>query len=227
MIDFILNNIIKNRILIAIENRIKNKQKKIPGPLGQFYRNGGNDQLYDIPVQTGELIIDAGSYQGEWTAKMIIRYGCRSECFEPVIAYAENCKRLFLKNTMVRVNSCALGASNQVADFNLSSNGTSQFRDNFSGETFKAKVIDISEFLKTLDDETIACLKLNIEGGEYDVLERLIEANQLGRFRSLLIQFHRQPNGWENRRNEIRRAIKLTHDQEWCYPMVWEKWVKR
>lgn len=221
---------ISERIVDAIERRWARNRKRIPGPLGDFYRNGGNDQLYDLPVSTGDLIIDAGGYKGEWTAKMMVHYGIRSEVFEPVLAYADHCKRLFTRNSYIRVHTSALGGASRITTFSLASTGTSEFLANRpceGGKKFDAAVLDIDEFLKTLDDQPVACLKLNIEGGEYEVLERLLDTHQITRFKSLLIQFHRQPEGWEARRDLIIERLRATHDQEWCYLMVWEKWVKR
>lgn len=213
------------RIIGAIEKYRDRKRKSIAGPHGDFYRNGGNDLLYDLQVSTGSLIIDAGGYKGEWTVGMIARYGCRSEIFEPVPSYAEHCKRLFSRNAFVHVHPAALGGSSRKTKFSFAANGTSEFIARGSTNIVEAPVVDVSQFLDQLDNELVACLKLNIEGGEYEVLERLIDTNQIIRCKSLLIQFHPQPEGWERRRKDIEAHLRATHDRVWSYPMVWEKWV--
>ncbi|MDG4595651.1 MAG: FkbM family methyltransferase [Candidatus Contendobacter sp.] len=218
---------IGERIVGTIERRWERNRMRLPGPLGDFYRNGGNEQLYDVPVITGDLIIDAGGYEGEWTQGMVTRYGCRSELFEPVPTFAANCQRLFARNSWIRVHCYALGGLSRTAIFSLASTGTSEFLPNATEEAFEVLVIDVAEFLKSLGDQPVACFKLNIEGGEYEVLERLLDIHQMHRFKSLLIQFHQQPPGWEKRREAIIERLWATHDQIWCYPMVWEKWVKR
>jgi FkbM family methyltransferase len=215
------------RIVNAIEARRDRLRKSVLGPPGDFYRNGGNELLYDLPVSTGSLVIDAGGYEGEWTAKMIARYGCRSEIYEPFPLYAEHCKRLYASNTMVRIHAAALGGSVRTAKFSFLANGTSEFRGTQDAEIVDAPVDDISLALDALGDQSIACLKLNIEGGEYEVLERLLATNQITRCNSLLIQFHTQPEGWAPRLKNIEEHLQATHDREWCYPMVWEKWVRK
>ena len=215
------------RIVNAIEKRRERKLKSMPGPYGDSYRNGGNELLYDVPVSTGSLVIDAGGYEGEWTAKMLARYGCKSEVFEPVPAYADYCNRLFCKNTLVRVHAAALGGSSRIAKFSLSASGTTEFSATASTDIVEAPVIDVSQVFDQLGDVPVACLKLNIEGGEYEVLEKLLDTNQISRCKSLLIQFHHQPVGWEQRRKDIEARLQATHDQQWSYPMVWEKWVSR
>jgi len=199
----------------------------MPWPHGDFYRNGGNELLYDVPVSTGSLVIDAGGYEGEWTATMIARYGCRSEVFEPVPSYADHCKRLFGRNTLVRVHAAALGGSSRMTKFSFAANGTSEFRTTEDSDIVEAPVVDVSLIFEQLGEETVACLKLNIEGGEYEVLERLLDTNQIIRCKSLLIQFHHQPEGWEQRRKDIEARLQGTHARKWCYPMVWEKWVRQ
>lgn len=42
---------------------------------------------------------------------------------------------------------------------------------------FEASVIDVAQVLDQFGNETVACLKLNIEGGEYKVLMNL--SNQI------------------------------------------------
>lgn len=217
---------IGERIVNAIEVRRLRKQRSAPGPYGEFHRDGGSELLYDMPVSTGSLVIDAGGYEGEWTAQMITRYGCRSEIFEPVPFYAARCRKMFSKNTMVRIRDAALGGSSRVTKFSFAANGSSEFGAHDASRSIEAPVVDVSMLFDQLADHSVACLKLNIEGGEYEVLERLLKTKQIVRCRSLLIQFHHQPAGWEQRRKQIELGLQETHTREWCYPMVWEKWIR-
>lgn len=215
------------RIIQAIERRRDRKQKAASGPHGDFFRSGGNELLYDVPVSTGDLVIDAGGYEGEWSARMIAKYGCQVEIFEPVPHFAEFCRKFFEKNSMVRVHAVALGGAARVAQFNLAANGTSEFTSLEDVNVFEAAVVDVLTVLDGLNGNTVGCLKLNIEGGEYEVLERLIEENRMGDFRCLLVQFHHAPADWERRREAILVKLQRTHRLEWGFPMVWEKWVIR
>ncbi len=215
-------------IVQAIERRWDRKRKRLIGPLGDYYRNGGNDQLYDVPVTTNDLVIDAGGYKGEWSARMAAQFGCRSEVFEPSPDYADYCKRLFRNNERIRVHASALGGLNRTAKFTLNATGTSEFLSSETSEmVFDAKVQDVKPFLDSLGEQYVACLKINIEGGEYEVLERLLDTQQILQFKSLLIQFHMQPEGWESRREAIIERLNVSHKQVWCYPMLWEKWISR
>lgn len=214
------------KIIDAIERRRDRQRRNQPGAVGQFWRDGGNQLLYDLPVTTGGLIIDAGGYQGEWSAGMISRYGCRSQVFEPVPEFFEHCQTYFKKNTLVQVHKAALGGSDRKTTFNLFDNGTSEYKDDNNSQHIEADVIDAARVFAEAGTP-VACLKLNIEGGEYDVLERILETNDVALCDSLLIQFHRQPDGYEARYKNIVAALHKTHIQSWCYEMVWEKWVRK
>ena len=224
------------RIITLIQDRAERKLLAADGPIGEFYRAGGNSLLYvDLPLRQDDLVIDAGGYRGEWTAGMLTRYGCRSEIIEPVPAFAEHCRGLYQQNIRVRVHQAALGGSNRITQFSLADNGTSEFRGAASSEGFQAVVQAVSGLVSTLDAEqriqpgpgAVGILKLNIEGGEYEVLESLLETGDIVRIRCLLIQFHRQPVGWEARQQSILEGLRNTHELVWRYPMVWEKWLLR
>jgi len=214
---------VSEKIKVFIQNQQDKKRKSQSGPEGNFWKNGGNALLFDLPVETGSTVIDAGGFEGEWTSNMLSQYGCKSIIFEPVPDFANHCSNYFKNNKLVTVNTAALGGNNRSTTFSLSNNGTSEYLN--SNNIINAKVRDIADVFKDLNFQKISCLKLNIEGGEYEVLERLIETKLIALCESLLIQFHRQPEGYKERYTNITNTLKSTHTQSWSYYMVWEKWI--
>lgn len=214
------------KVIDFIERRRDRQRKNSPGAVGAFWRDGGNRLLYDLPVTTGSLVIDAGGFKGEWSAGMIERYGCRSQIFEPVPAFFEHCQTQFICNKLVEVRKAAIGGSDRKATFNFFDNGTSEYRGDNSAQYIEADVIDVGKIFAEATNR-IACFKLNIEGGEYEVLERMLETDKVALCDSLLIQFHRQPEGYEPLYKKIVAALHKTHTQSWCYEMVWEKWIRK
>ncbi len=212
------------KIIKLIETRRRRFENRLIGPLGDFYRNGGNRLLYDLPISTGDLVIDLGGYEGDWTKKVICRYGCRSEIYEPIPEYFEKLKDSFSNNAMVNLHDCAVGNENRFAKYSLMEDGTSEFVSALS--FIEVPVKDILEILIDLN-EPIACLKMNIESGEYDVLERIIDEKKLNLFGCLLIQFHNQPKGWETRLEKIKFELQKSFNLEFSYHLVWEKWVAK
>ena len=184
---------IGQKIIDAIEKRRDEQRKLHPGAIGHFQRNGGDRLLYDLPVITGSLVIDGGGYKGEWSAEIIARYGCKILVFEPVPQFAEHLQKYFKNNQLVTIIMKALGGSSRRTTFNYLDNGTSEYRGDDAKEHITADVVDIVRIFEEMGGARIACLKLNVEGGEYEVLERMIETNKVELCDSLLIQFHRQP----------------------------------
>jgi aryl-alcohol dehydrogenase-like predicted oxidoreductase len=86
---------------------------------------------------------------------------------------------------------------------------------------------DVARALDELGLEEVDLLKLNIEGGEYDVLDRLAESHWLPRIRQVSVQFHEWLPHAHLRRQRNRRALARTHVERWCYPWVWEFWERR
>ena len=67
-------------------------------------------------------------------------------------------------------------------------------------------------------------VKVNIEGGEFELLDRMYEVGLLAKTRTVLVQFHEfGPDAYRARRR-IRRHLSERHRETWGYPWVWERW---
>ena len=68
-------------------------------------------------------------------------------------------------------------------------------------------------------------IKINIEGGEYEVLESLIADNKLSMFKNLQIQFHDFIiENAKERMSKIQQELAKTHVLTYQYEFVWENW---
>ena len=212
------------RMLQAGQDRARLARK---GPIGDFYRAGGNDLLHVLPVTTDDVVIDAGGFEGDWAAAMLVKFGCRVELFEPIPAFAHACRTRFASNRRVEVHEAALGGSERIAHFAIDSVASSEFKEQ-GGGTVEARVLDVADVVDRVRaaHRDVACLKLNIEGGEYEVLERLAGCGALASCRSILVQFHAQPEGWEDRLHRARSELGIAHRCAWRFPMVWELWER-
>ncbi|MGY3211138.1 FkbM family methyltransferase [Mucilaginibacter sp. HD30] len=68
-------------------------------------------------------------------------------------------------------------------------------------------------------------IKINIEGGEYDILLRMIESGLISKIKRLQIQFHELEKDSFNKMNKIREGLLLTHRPINQYEFVWEDWI--
>jgi hypothetical protein len=72
--------------------------------------------------------------------------------------------------------------------------------------------------------ERIDLLKVNIEGGEYELLEHLIATGDIRKVRKLQVQFHDFVPDAIPRRARILQGLAQTHAQHWNFHFVWEEW---
>ena len=94
-----------------------------------------------------------------------------------------------------------------------------------SDEGFKVSVRDVSKVIDELNIKFIDLLKSNIEGAEYDLLNKLIETNKMTKIRySPQIQYHKDHiKNAELLRDKINKKLLKTHRNIWSYYFVWEK----
>ena len=197
------------------------RRERQAGALGAYHRAGGDALLFrDLQVGSSQRVLDGGGYRGEWTAEALWRFGCRSVVYEPVPEFALGLRQRFACNDRVEIVEAALGATRCEVDVGLAGDGSSSFRS--QGPSVRARLVDAAEECARLGE--LGCVKLNIEGGEYEVLERLAQADLLRSAGSLLIQFHELDAGSAARRARAQEQLARTHRLRWDFPFVWERW---
>ena len=70
-------------------------------------------------------------------------------------------------------------------------------------------------------------LKINIEGGEYELLEGLIASGNIKCCKHVQVQFHTAGRDWAGRYSEIRAALDRTHRITFDEPFCWQNWDRR
>ena len=86
---------------------------------------------------------------------------------------------------------------------------------------------DVALLWQSLQLKSVDLMKINIEGGEFSLLERMTDVNLHTQVDCFLIQFHEwHPNAYQ-RRARIRKTLAKTHNLQWDYHFIWEKWVRR
>lgn len=74
--------------------------------------------------------------------------------------------------------------------------------------------------------KNINLLKINIEGGEYDLLEHIIQHNLQEKIENIQVQFHKNIDDSECRRKNIQQLLKKTHVLTYNYDFIWENWQR-
>ena len=188
------------------------------------YRLEGGEALrYALALPKTGLALDLGGYQGAFVGELRARFGCRVWTFEPVKPFAAALKRRFAGNAGVQVFAFGLAgeASRPLMRLDGPSTGAA---GGGSGKAVRTELRAAEPFLKSRGVKRVDLLKINIEGGEFELLERLTLSPWMGRIGRLQIQFHPHPPGAVKRREEIRRKLAMTHRLEWDFPWIWESW---
>jgi len=197
-----------------------------PTPLQKWFEDRGDHTLrLEYPLSKDSVVLDVGGYQGDWTAKIVARYGCRSYVFEPSPRFCHIIRQRFSGNDRVSVLEYALGADNQTARLALLDDGSSLYRNAESYEDVLLR--DITEVLGELQISSIDLVKINIEGGEYALLPRMLSTGIVNRCADIQIQFHQTCPEAAVLRSEIRAGLSKTHFLTYDYPFVWENWRSR
>jgi hypothetical protein len=70
-------------------------------------------------------------------------------------------------------------------------------------------------------------MKINIEGGEYELLDRMLETGLVERVTAFQIQFHYFVEDAETRMASAQQRLSRTHSPTWQYRFIWENWEKK
>jgi FkbM family methyltransferase len=192
----------------------------------QWFADDGDARFrFDYPLDERSVVLDFGGYTGQWTSDLYSRYRCKITVFEPVPSFSSAIEARFMHNDDVSICPFGLGASARTETISLSADASSMFRG--SGQSVGIKIEDAKEWLDQAGFEEIALIKVNIEGGEYELLERLIEIGFISKIRDLQIQFHDIFPSSKDRMRAIQAELSRTHSPTYQYEFVWENWSRK
>tara|TARA_B100001540_G_scaffold95539_1_gene86097 strand:- start:640 stop:1371 length:732 start_codon:yes stop_codon:yes gene_type:complete len=191
----------------------------------RWYKDKGDDNLrLNYNLNKNSIIFDIGGYLGDFTEKISKKFDSKIYLFEPNLEFYEKCLNKFRNNKNIICFDFGLG--NISGEFSLSDNNeaSSTVRILEKDKTKKIKIKKISDVIEELKINKIDLMKINIEGGEYDLLFCLIEKDLISRINNLQIQFHSFVPNAKNNREKIINLLKKTHKNDWSYYFMWENW---
>lgn len=203
----------------------KNELKLDERMVAKWFADGGDDKFrYNYNLTEQSIVIDAGGYKGNFSKKIHDMYNCRVFVYEPYAPFFEHIKNEYGYIDSISVHQLAI--SDKTGEKKLLDLGEATSVSTQNGD-IKIDTIDIVDMINENNFTCVDLLKLNIEGEEYSVLERLIETDNLHIFKNIQVQFHDffyvdQPI---ERRDFIREQLCKTHRETYCYPFVWESWT--
>lgn len=164
---------------------------------------GFDEELrYQYDLKPDDLVLDIGSYRREFADKIIALYGCKVECFDALDNRA----------AWIFDGKIAMGGNYLY---------TSMFSEVIDKEYW---CVDILKFLHS----DVALCKVNIEGGEYQLIQYMIDTGGIKKINNLQVQFH-LVDGMDCERmyKNLAKQLSVTHKIQWRTPFVWESWQRR
>lgn len=199
----------------------------------KFYNDGGDKRILEYDDIHG-YILDVGGYQGDWSARMMDRYEVFPIIYEPVDQFYQILIKRFRGDPRVSVMKAGLGAWNEKRVMYVNGNASSAI----GGGDIREKVMiqDVAEVVNPVFSDPkkvfIEVMKINIEGMEYELLERMLEKYCHTCIKNITIQFHEFvfnkliPNA-RRRMLEIRERLSETHELQYAWDFVWESWKRK
>jgi FkbM family methyltransferase len=195
-----------------------------------FHAKGGDKAFrYCYPLNESCVVFDIGGYEGSFAHNIYKRYKSKIYIFEPITSYYEEIKKRFCGVSDIRVFNYGISDKKTSIEFMVSDlMSSSVITDNQMEEESLRVMCELRDIVDVIDEnnfEYIDLMKINIEGGEYDVLPRLIESGYIKRIKNLQIQFHRRDRASMIHVHELRRLLKETHENTYQMYFVWDNWV--
>lgn len=185
------------------------------------------DLLTDVPVGPGGVAIDLGAYIGEWAKNVAEKTGATVYGFEANAGTAKKAMARTAELPSVTIFPYGVGGADARERMARDGPGSSIHKSDGAFGTIDVEIRDIATVLADLGLDHVDVLKVNIEGAEYELFDRLAVTGWLDRIDTISVQFHEWgPHGHAGRKRN-RAQFARTHDEEWCYPWVWELWTRR
>lgn len=215
---------ISDFIISLINKRRKKIEINYPGALGDFFRDGGNEIIYKrLELDNNSMVIDGGGYHGEFIDKILINFGCKVDSYEPLVNEFNKLEKKYFYNDKVKIYNQAIYSDTKELYLSQEGISSSVITGSDAKKNLKIKAVDIIEIIN--DKKIVDLLKLNVEGAEYEIMNRIIDSKNLDKFRSFLIQYHRSVENCEELRKKIRKILLEKNFKEiFNYDFVWEYW---
>lgn len=189
-----------------------------------FAEEGDRTHRLDYNLNENSIVFDLGGYQGQWSSDIFSKYSCTVFIFEPFEKYSENIKQRFQSNNRIKTFPFGLAEKNKIEKLSILADGSSMFRA--GTDAAEIKLVEAKEFIQQNNILKIDLMKINIEGGEYDLLNHLIATDLVKNIQNIQVQFHDVFPDAEARMKDIQNELSKTHLLTYQYKFMWENWQK-
>jgi len=183
---------------------------------------------YDYPLDESSIVLDVGGYRGDFAQRIYDKYRSHIWVYEPCPAQARQLQDRFIHTPKVRVHPYGLAGRTRTARMVFRGDASHVVDDSESGD-IDVSLADVAAELREWTDAQIDIdlLKVNVEGGEYELLDRLLETGLVEKIVNIQVQFHRSCPDAEERMMRIQAGLSRTHHLTFQFPFVWENWTRK
>lgn len=216
---------VSDKIINFIQNRRLRIKKNYPGEFGRFFKDGGmNALLKHIKINEKSIVVDVGAFKGEFAEKILLKFGSNLILLEPLINEYIILEKKFFLNEKIKIINKALSNHNKKAYLLNEANNSLITSKNLSN-TLEVNCLDVKDLFDR--ELNIDLIKLNVEGSEYEIIEKLIDLNYLTKCKNYLIQFHHKDKKefYIRKKNIEKNFLNNKFLKIANYEYVWELWV--
>ena len=189
-------------------------------------RRGDRTLRLDYPLGPDSVVFDVGGYRGDWAEAIFARFGCAIHVFEPVPQFFDLIRRRLGGNARIVINKAGLADAAGRQMISIDEEASSVARTTTANRC-EIELLDVHDYVSTRGIGRIDLMKINIEGGEYALLQRMHETGLIARCVDLQIQFHDFVPGAHEKRRRLREIIARTHELTYDYPFIWDNWRRK
>ena len=189
-----------------------------------FAANGDRTLRLDYDLIPDSVVFDVGGFEGNWASDIFAMYQPIIHVFEPVGSFHEAIAARFRRNAKIHAYPFGLADRDGQTRISLEGDRSSVHR---AGAGERAELRSFAGFLEQQRIDHIDLLKINIEGGEYELLEHILDQDLQDRIVDIQVQFHQLGPASAARMQVIQKRLRRTHTPTYQYEFVWENWCLR
>jgi FkbM family methyltransferase len=227
---FTLAYLIYRSLKKLLKDKFNSVEKKSENDFIQFKRvqpwfkvNGDETLRLDYDLNESSTVFDVGGYKGEFSRDIFCKYNSNIFLFEPLPEFYNIASKKFCKNS--KVNTLNFGLSDKTFKTLIGLNDNSSSTIEVGSESVEISLISIIDFIRANNISRVDLIKINIEGGEYNLLESVIREGMVSIFKNIQVQFHDFViENAKERMSNIHEELSKTHILTYHYEFVWENW---
>jgi hypothetical protein len=190
--------------------------------------NGDNTHNLNWDLNCDSIVLDIGSYKGQWLQTICNKYNCYGIGCEPTQeAFLESFSKISDKISFINCGVTVEESSD--IKMNVGTDDSSIVRKLQNSKEETVKMFNVNEFFKTiLKNPIINLVQINIEGYEYVLLPYMISMGLFNNIKAVQIQFHNISDQCDKKKEDICKSLKdLGFETKFDYRFVWYGAIKK